>query len=74
MRARWARRDLSSTPLGNMYLANRYSQTTCDDKVHAVPLRTRSRKITLSDFPSTIYLRQKRPWRAIINYVRALKK
>jgi hypothetical protein len=35
-----AQQGFDSTPLGNMYLANRYHQRTCDDKVHTVPFGT----------------------------------
>jgi hypothetical protein len=56
-----------------MYPANRYSQTTCDDKVHTVPVRYRSRINALTSFPSRIYLRQKRAKHAKIKYVCALK-
>jgi hypothetical protein len=47
--------------LGNMYLANRYSQSTCNNKVHTVPLGTAPAKVILSAFPSRIYLRRRRP-------------
>ena len=49
------------TPLGNMYLASHCTHSTCDDKVHTVPLGTAVAICTVTGFPKRTYLRQKRP-------------
>jgi hypothetical protein len=47
----------TSPLMGNMRLRKRYNNSTCNDKVHAVPLGTALAKTALSVSPSSSYLR-----------------